>query len=238
MEIPIITKKVSCSVTKMEDMSMKGRYTDLRCDDEKAKISKEFGAVIREKRKKANVSQEELADFLNVTKATISRYESGTIEIPATSLILISSYCNFEFEEYGKRTEARKAVETLAKMSKYSYKNKTMRSNRGMQDMHFVDSFSFAITHCDVEMPVYKDNSLDYSVTIEEKMIAYMMSDSGKELKEFLLSIDSVLKDLINRECSEDMLADLASFIVAFIFYEATPGIQKDLLEYYKSITQ
>lgn len=69
--------------------------------DKKRKLYRErYGEVIRRKRKKQNISQKELAEELGVTAATVSRYEKGNLEIPASSLPLISEMCRFKFSEY------------------------------------------------------------------------------------------------------------------------------------------
>lgn len=45
---------------------------------------------IRETRKAAGMTQEELASKIGVTRATLSRYENGTIDPPSNKLIAIS----------------------------------------------------------------------------------------------------------------------------------------------------
>uniref|UniRef100_UPI004057C6EB helix-turn-helix domain-containing protein n=1 Tax=Acetatifactor sp. TaxID=1872090 RepID=UPI004057C6EB len=70
----------------------------------KEQIKKDFlvsiGSVIKKKREKKNISQQELGEYLNVSKSTISRYESGSFDMPATTLPLISSYCDFPLSDY------------------------------------------------------------------------------------------------------------------------------------------
>lgn len=58
------------------------------------------GNVIKKHRKKHNISQDQLAYFIGVNKSTISRYENGSMDIPASNLPLICKECSFSPSEY------------------------------------------------------------------------------------------------------------------------------------------
>lgn len=77
------------------DMKTKEMYDVLRKD-----ILKAIGLVIRRKRRRVNMSQQELADVLGVTKSSVSRYEAGKTEIPTSSLPVISDCCRFPVKEF------------------------------------------------------------------------------------------------------------------------------------------
>ena len=47
---------------------------------------------IRNLREDKDLSQKNIADFLNITQATYSRYESGALDIPSTSLIKLAEF--------------------------------------------------------------------------------------------------------------------------------------------------
>lgn len=47
---------------------------------------------IRDFREDDNLSQETVAKMLNVSQATYSRYESGVLDIPTESLILLAKF--------------------------------------------------------------------------------------------------------------------------------------------------
>lgn len=55
---------------------------------------------IREARKAAGKSQEDLAQFLRVNRATISKYESGIIEPSISQLARIARYLDVDFSEF------------------------------------------------------------------------------------------------------------------------------------------
>lgn len=77
---------------------------------DKEQIKEDFltgtGELIHKKRKKKNMSQKELGDFLGVTKSTISKYETGKTDIPASNLYLISKKCGFSVHEYAEKWDA------------------------------------------------------------------------------------------------------------------------------------
>ena len=57
---------------------------------------KSVGKRLRKNRKSSHYSQEEVASYLNVNHATISRYENGIIDIPVSALLRIGDLCGFE----------------------------------------------------------------------------------------------------------------------------------------------
>lgn len=69
------------------------------------KLNIAFGETIYNRRKRAGLSQTELGDMLQLTKSTISKYEKGEIEIPATVLPIVSRKCNFSMDEYKNAAE-------------------------------------------------------------------------------------------------------------------------------------
>ncbi len=72
--------------------------------DEKGQIRNEFleqlGAFIRQKRTIKNISLKELAEFLNVSESTMSRYETGKSDMVVSNLPLMSLFCDFLMSEY------------------------------------------------------------------------------------------------------------------------------------------
>lgn len=47
---------------------------------------------IRDLREDADLSQQEIADLLNVSQTTYSRYECGVLDTPYQSLIILAQY--------------------------------------------------------------------------------------------------------------------------------------------------
>lgn len=63
-------------------------------------VSKRIGSIIKTKRKRKNISQTELGEYLGLSHATISRYESGKIPITIDSMEQIATYCDFRPMDY------------------------------------------------------------------------------------------------------------------------------------------
>ena len=62
-------------------------------------IAKFVGNKIKNYRTKKNITQQELAEYLNTTSQTISRYESGVLEANQEALFKISEYLNVSINE-------------------------------------------------------------------------------------------------------------------------------------------
>lgn len=47
---------------------------------------------IRELREDGDLTQQQMADLLNISQTTYSRYESGVLDIPSTALIILAKF--------------------------------------------------------------------------------------------------------------------------------------------------
>lgn len=66
---------------------------------------------IRNLREDKDLTQQQLATFLNVTQATYSRYESGALDIPSTVLIKLSGFYNVSIDYLLGQTNIQKRYE-------------------------------------------------------------------------------------------------------------------------------
>lgn len=71
------------------------------------------GSTIKNKREQKNITQEQLAVYLEVTKSTVSRYEKGAMDMPVSNLPLISHYCNFPISDFVRAERVKTAVSQL-----------------------------------------------------------------------------------------------------------------------------
>ncbi|GIO40331.1 helix-turn-helix domain-containing protein [Paenibacillus apis] len=53
---------------------------------------------IRDLREDRDLSQQQLAEFLNISQATYSRYESGNLDVPSSVLIKLSEFYNVSID--------------------------------------------------------------------------------------------------------------------------------------------
>ena len=59
----------------------------------------DFGMTLKELRKKHNMTQKKLADRLNITEGSISKYESNTAVPPLDTLLSIAAIFNISMDE-------------------------------------------------------------------------------------------------------------------------------------------
>ena len=94
-------------------------------NEEKRKLYREqYGNIIRKKRRKRNITQKELAAEIGVTDATISRYEKGELEMPASILPVISEFCKFNFRDYMEGFDLIRLSRRLDEIEMYGYTRK------------------------------------------------------------------------------------------------------------------
>jgi transcriptional regulator with XRE-family HTH domain len=63
---------------------------------------------MRDLREDHDLSQQDVAELLNVSQATYSRYESGVLGIPSISLIKLADYCKVSVDYILGRTDKKK----------------------------------------------------------------------------------------------------------------------------------
>lgn len=89
-----------------------------------------IGSVIQENRKKTNKTQEDIAELLDVNKSTISRYEKGILEVPASSLEVISDHCNFNpIEYFHNKKNPCKTIEKIAENMHWNFNLELLKKN-------------------------------------------------------------------------------------------------------------
>lgn len=76
---------------------------------------RQFGEVIKKKRRRISLTQKDLALELGVENTTISRYEKGEIDIPASVLPIICEICKFDFNEYIHSMDEVRVSENLSR---------------------------------------------------------------------------------------------------------------------------
>lgn len=73
----------------------------------------EFGEFLAKLRKEKGILQKELANYLNVTVATISNYEKGVHSPDIYTLVQIADFFDVSTDYLLQRTECRTAISTL-----------------------------------------------------------------------------------------------------------------------------
>lgn len=100
------------------------------------KSSREIGERIKKRRKELGISQEKLAEGLNITYQQVQRYENGTNQLNTEKLQVIANILDvpvsYFFEDAGKKvaeseaqyvsTEEERLLKYFRKVSKSEYK--------------------------------------------------------------------------------------------------------------------
>lgn len=73
----------------------------------------EFGKLLANLRKEKGVLQKEVANYLNMTVATISNYEKGVHLPDLNTLILLADYFDVSTDYLLQRTDYRASIKTL-----------------------------------------------------------------------------------------------------------------------------
>jgi transcriptional regulator with XRE-family HTH domain len=80
---------------------------------------KRLGEQIKKARNEKNISQLELAEKLGVRRATISRYEGGSLQIPLTQLQKLADVLGKNFAYFFEFDEPKEPIEALEHANKY-----------------------------------------------------------------------------------------------------------------------
>lgn len=83
--------------------------------------------ILKELREENNLTQDEVAEKLSLTRQTISRYETGTIEPPFSTLVKMADIYNCSLDYLGGRTKERYNINLLDK-DKRKFVNEFIKS--------------------------------------------------------------------------------------------------------------
>lgn len=70
---------------------------------------------IRDLREDKDLTQQQLADNLNISQATYSRYESGNLDVPSSVLIRLSEFYNVSIDYILGQTDISKRFNGMRK---------------------------------------------------------------------------------------------------------------------------
>ncbi len=85
---------------------------------------------IRDLREDRDLTQQELADLLDCSQTTYSRYETGVLSIPAQSLIKLARYYNTSIDYLMGLTDEKKPYKRSTRMNN--------KWNMAFKDCHFL----------------------------------------------------------------------------------------------------
>ncbi|SDB68507.1 helix-turn-helix domain-containing protein [Butyrivibrio sp. INlla16] len=187
--------------------------------------SQKIGAFLRVLRKEKNLTQEQLAEILNVSGRTVSRWETGTNMPDLSIMIELADYYDIDVKELlnGERKsemdkELKETLKTVAEYTDEQKKAAVKASNYGFVIIFIISAIAILI-----QMIAFMDMKLVIGETVAVLLggMAYLMLIVRAGAWNYPKSNgDTLKKDLISS------LACTIVFTVAFFFMlsKAIPG--------------
>ena len=184
--------------------------------------SQKIGAFLRVLRKEKNLTQEQLAEILNVSGRTVSRWETGTNMPDLSIMIELADYYDIDVKELlngERKSEMDKELkETLAEYTDEQKKAAVKASNYGFVTIFIISAIAILI-----QMIAFMDMKLVIGETVAVLLggMAYLMLIVRAGAWNYPKSNgDTLKKDVISS------LACTIVFTVAFFFMlsKAIPG--------------
>ena len=160
-------------------------------------IEVKIGKIIKKFRTKNNISQTELGDALGVVHTTISRYETGKIDIPLSKLSEISEYLGFEPKEY---INAFYNKETIRKALRTTFSNgANFKQSKNIEKLEneIMDSLS--------------DASVEYIIAVSN-----LISESENAIFKDKLTNDSIKAIISTNKQDKSTFSRLMAYYKAF----------------------
>ncbi len=175
----------------------------------------EVGKVIRENRNKKNISQEKLALYLEVDRSTISKYESGSTDMPVSNLPLISYYCNFSMSEFIRTKDAERVINVLDESIRYGYP-------KPCKDV--------------VQFPTTQSEPKKGSAYTREEVTEYLMLEENEVKREALNTIADILP--LAQKDHSGRISRILKATVDFVLYDEDAAKCKKLQGYLKNVSE
>ena len=197
-------------------------FEKIRMQEIKDDFLKETGVFIAKKRKYCNLTQKELGEYLEVAATTVSRYENGDIEIPGSSLALISSVCDFPMAEY-LNAWVHLGLKDVFKNSLELIKNGKQRKRKESYTERFYD------------VQQVKESPVEYITTekTDSNIVDIMSSVCKEEEKNDIVLFGTLLEILENKELQIKLTTTL---IEHYINSRPECDDKKQLIAYYEKI--
>lgn len=113
-------------------------------------IAKYVGSKIKYYRNKKRITQQELGEYLNTTSQTISRYESGILEIGHNTLFRLADYFDVSIDDFFPPMEKKEIPEEQDEVYKQILRDKgLMDENDNINEEDFKKLIDFAVANKD-----------------------------------------------------------------------------------------
>ena len=110
---------------------------DKKVEEKRKKYLAIFGEVIKKKRTCKSLEQRELGEAIGVSDTTISRYENGKVEIPASVLPLICEACDFKMRDFSSKIDEEIVIDNTEDLISCAKKSSLYKENNEDDSMIF-----------------------------------------------------------------------------------------------------
>ncbi|NLM68241.1 MAG: helix-turn-helix transcriptional regulator [Enterococcus sp.] len=158
----------------------------------------QIGQIILEKRKEKKVTQQTLADFLGVSKASVSKWETGTTYPDITLLPLIAAYFDLSMDQLFAY-EAHLSNKEIQRI--YQMLQNTLNTESGSEVLSSLRRFVRRYYACPpfiLQMGLFMINHYDYfpGESLKEKQQSYLKEAQGlfRHVKESATTVELIQK--------------------------------------------
>lgn len=195
-----------------------------------------IGANIKTLRKKQNITQEQLAEYLNITSQAISKWENGTALPDITMLPTIASYFEVSIDSLfgtnidtvtNHESEYKKRYKELCADGDINGRRELMRSalKEYPRNFKFMDNLARSMFHC-----INDDNDLREIISLDKRII-----ENCKDIPTVCSAIHTLVKifsymgDYEQARNYADMLPSYALSHESAMEWALKDGIERDM---------
>lgn len=195
---------------------------------------KHVGSVIRNGRENKHMTQQEFSDVMSVDPSTISRYETGAVDIPASVMAYASYVCGFSLEKYTK-TPLNKSLNKMFEELVRFGSTKPVLSKRDRKQIEL----DYEIIHLQARRKTEKeldiishDYMIDdkYLIEYEDKFERYIQDEDNADKRQMLEYIAAIIED--SKDSDSKDLKTMARAATRYIANSKDPE-ERRILAYY-----
>lgn len=182
-------------------------------DDEIKEIKEEYlkylGNVIKTGRSIKNIPQDELAKAINVDRTALSRFESGTRDINASLLPLISIYCDFSMSKYFNAKQDQEIFEKFRRIVRVEAEKLRRISKKDRKSRKVLKEKVYIVDGKEIVEPAVQRKNSRLDMLLEGKENFPVLPLSEKEFIEYVRTLSDNISSIIYS--SDDMLSSVSS---------------------------
>ena len=160
---------------------------------------KHVGSVIRNGRENKHMTQQEFSDVMSVDPSTISRYETGAVDIPASVMAYASYVCGFSLEKYTK-TPLNKSLNKMFEELVRFGNTKPVLSKKDRKQIEL----DYEIIHLQAQRKTEKELDImpreymidgKYLIEYENRFERYIQNEDNADKRQMLEYITAIIED-------------------------------------------